>query len=99
MKSKILTDLALGEVIDEWVVEEIVREAEIEAAEVQWALEQKERTKEWESQKPAVSDRLKEFRSRLDEHRSAGQEKLEAFADQAGAGFEQIRDACKSLTL
>lgn len=39
MKSKILTDLALGEVIDEWVVEEIVREAEIEAAEIQWALE------------------------------------------------------------
>lgn len=91
-------DRALDEAVDEWVDEVITLEAEIDAAEVQWLLEQAERRQEWESQKQAFKDGLQAFRRELDETRSAGQEKLEVFASQAGAGFEEIRDAFKSLT-
>ncbi len=91
-------DRALDEAVDEWVDEVIALEAEIDAAEVQWVLEQAERRQEWKSQKQAFKDGLQAFRRELDVNRSAGQEKLEVFASQAGAGIEQIRDAFKSLT-
>lgn len=90
-------DRALDEAIEEWIAEESVLEAEIEAAEIQWALEQEERREEWESKKQAFSDQLQAFRRQLDEKQSAGREKLGEFSDQAGAGFEQIRQAFRGL--
>jgi hypothetical protein len=91
-------DRELDEAIDEWVDEVIVLEAEISAAEVQWVIEQAEKRQEWETKKQAIRDGIDTFRRELDENRAAGQEKLEAFANQAGSGFEQIRDAFKNLT-
>ena len=51
----------------------------------------------WESRKQASRDRLRAFRGQLDERRAAGREKLAAFSEQAGTGFEQIQQAFKTL--
>ena len=91
-------DRNLEEAIDQWVDEAIALEAEISAAEVQWVIEQAEKRQEWEENKQAIRDGLDTFRRELDDNRTAGQDKLEAFASQAGAGLERIRGAFKNLT-
>jgi hypothetical protein len=91
------SDRAIEEAIDAWVAEEITLEAELEAAAIQWELERVERKAEWDNKKQEARNKVRAFRRRLEEGRSAGKGKLEAFAGQADEGFEQVKQAFKNL--
>lgn len=90
-------DAGLGreweQAVQEWIRAEIALAAELEAATIQYEIEQSERRAEFEARKGEIAEKIRAFRADLDARRKEATERLATFEGEFRSGLAQIRKA------
>lgn len=86
-------DREMEQALEEWIRAEIALAAELEAATIQYEIEQSERRAEFEARKGEIAEKIRAFRADLDTRREEATEKLAAFEGEFRSGLAQIQKA------